>query len=238
MDTGEPSRTGRERHRANLNRYTRKAFQMLPRISTPRILDIGCGSGIPTRELAGLSDGQIVALDVDEALLHRLRRDIERAGLSCRIRAVRASLFELPFQEESFDIVWAEGSISRIGFKYGLEKWRRLLRRGGFLVVHDETGDIPGKLKQIPKSGYELLGHFLLSEDVWWAEYFGPLEERIRETQAKQATGSIDTAGLLGDQLEVDAFKRNPRSCASVFFVMQKASGFPGGSIQPDSSQD
>ena len=227
MAKGESSTPDRDRLRANLNRYTRTAFEMLPKIGTPRILDIGCGSGVPAMELAALSDGQIVGLDVDLALLHRLVKDIERAGLSDRIRAVGGSMSELPFQDGSFDIVWAEGSIARIGFKSGLEGWRHLLPDGGFLVVHDETGDIPGKLKQITKSGYELLGHFALSEDVWWTEYYGPLEEQIRHARARCATESANPAELSPEQREIDAFKRDPKSCASAFFVMQKASVSP-----------
>jgi len=33
-------------------KYTKNAFEMLPQIDKPRILDIGCGSGVPTLELA------------------------------------------------------------------------------------------------------------------------------------------------------------------------------------------
>ena len=227
MSAGRSSTPGRDCLRANLNSHTRTAFQMLPEISAPRILDIGCGSGIPTRELAALSNGQIVALDVDLSLLRRLTGDIERAGLSDRIRTVVGSMFGLPFQDESFDILWAEGSIAGMGFKSGLEGWRKLLRPGGFLVVHDETGDIPGKLRQITESGYALLGHFMLSEDVWWTEYFGPLEERIRDVRGRCGTESADSAELSLDQQEIDEFKRDPASCASVFFVMQKASDSP-----------
>ena len=29
------------------NEYTKKAFEMLPRLDNPRILDIGCGTGGP-----------------------------------------------------------------------------------------------------------------------------------------------------------------------------------------------
>jgi 2-polyprenyl-3-methyl-5-hydroxy-6-metoxy-1,4-benzoquinol methylase len=33
--------------------YTRQAFRMLPRLDTPRILDIGCGSGEVTSNWRG-----------------------------------------------------------------------------------------------------------------------------------------------------------------------------------------
>ena len=41
------------------NRYTRKAFRLLPKLAKPRILDIGCGTGIPALELARLREGEI-----------------------------------------------------------------------------------------------------------------------------------------------------------------------------------
>ena len=54
-----------EELRANFIRYTKKAFRMLPKLDRPRILDIGCGSGAPTIELARLSDGEIIGIDID-----------------------------------------------------------------------------------------------------------------------------------------------------------------------------
>ena len=44
--------------RKRLLKYTRKAFRMLSQMDKPRILDIGCGSGAPTLELARLSQGE------------------------------------------------------------------------------------------------------------------------------------------------------------------------------------
>jgi len=128
--------------REGLNKYTRKAFHVLPELDKPQILDVGCGSGVPTMELASLSNGQIIGLDINQLLLDRLTRKIEKAGLSSRVKTLKCSMLDMDFPDGSFDIIWAEGSISIIGFKRGLEDWRRFLRPNGFLVVHDEIGNI------------------------------------------------------------------------------------------------
>lgn len=209
--------------REALNKYTRKAFQMLPGLDNPKILDIGCGTGIPTMELARLSNGQITGLDISQPLLDELKRKIEAAGLSDRVKAVKCSLFELYFPDESVDIIWAEGSIFVIGFERGLNEWRRLLKPRGFLVVHDEIANMTKKLKQIPRCGYELLGYFTVTEDTWWREYYGPLEKRILELLIKYGDDPEAIAVLDKEQREVDMFKRNPKLYGSVFFVMQKS---------------
>ena len=208
--------------REGLNKYTRKAFHVLPELDKPRILDVGCGSGVPTMELARLSNGQIVGLDINQLLLDRLKRKIERAGLSGRVKTMKCSMLDMDFPEESFDIIWAEGSISIIGFKKGLEEWRRFLRPNGFLVVHDEIGNITGKLGHISNCGYELLEYFTLDEDIWWIEYFGPLEKQINEIRAKHANDSKALMALDDGQREIDMFKKNPRLNCSAFFVMRK----------------
>ena len=60
--------------REHLNKYTRKAFQVLPKINNPTILDIGCGSGIPTLELARLSHGEILGIDIDQPALDKFTK--------------------------------------------------------------------------------------------------------------------------------------------------------------------
>ncbi|MGY5855347.1 MAG: class I SAM-dependent methyltransferase, partial [Candidatus Thorarchaeota archaeon] len=59
----------RDRLRINLLEFTRNAFRMLPQIEDPSIVDIGCGSGVQTIELAKMCNGHITAIDIDvEAL--------------------------------------------------------------------------------------------------------------------------------------------------------------------------
>jgi ubiquinone/menaquinone biosynthesis C-methylase UbiE len=222
MSKGTLFEIDKDLFRERLNKYTRRAFQMLPELDKPRILDIGCGSGVPTLQLARLSNGQIIGLDVDQLLLDKLTRKIEEAGLSDRVTTLKCSMFELDFPDESFDIIWAEGSIARIGFEKGLKEWRRLLKPNGFLVVHDETKNVTKKREQISNCGYDLLGHFTLPRDTWWTEYYGPLEKRINELRAKHSDEPQALLELAKEQREIDMFKANSRRYSSVFFVMQK----------------
>jgi len=223
MTTDINSELQKDRLRERFNKYTRKAFQMLPELDNPKILDFGCGTGVPTIELARLSKGQITGLDISQPLLDELKRKAEKAGFSDRVKTVKCSLFELDFPDESFDILWAEGSIFVIGFEQGLKAWRRLLKSRGFLVVHDGIENTTKKLKQIPSCGYELLGHFTVTEDTWWREYYEPLETRIKELRIKYSDNLEALAVLEKEQREVKMFKRDPKMYGSVFFVMQKS---------------
>lgn len=116
---------------------TRQAWRSLRPLlpEKPEILDIGCGSGASTLCLARLDSARLVGLDNDEELLRRLSADAQAANLGPKIETTPASMFQLPFEDASFDAVWAEGSLYIIGFEKGLTEWRRFLRRGGVTAV-------------------------------------------------------------------------------------------------------
>jgi ubiquinone/menaquinone biosynthesis C-methylase UbiE len=208
--------------RERLLKYTREAFQLLPKSDRPRILDVGCGSGVPTLELARLSGGEVVGLDVDQSLLDELKVKIDERGLSSRVTIRKCSMFEMDFPDESFDIIWAEGSISVIGFERGLKEWRRLLKPGGFLVVHAETRQISDKLAKIPGHGYRLVNQLSLPEDAHWTEYYKPLETRMGELRAKYGNSPGALKILEKHQDEIDMVKINPGEFSSAFYIMQK----------------
>jgi ubiquinone/menaquinone biosynthesis C-methylase UbiE len=208
--------------RKRLLKYTRKAFHTLPKLDRPRILDLGCGSGVPTMELARLSNGEITALDIDQTALDILNGKIERAGLTDRIKTMNRSILDMDFPEESFDIVWAEGSIHDIGFERGIRECRRFLKPNGYLMVHDEEGNVAEKIEQISRGGYELIDHFVLDKDAWWKEYFAPLERLIGETRTKYGHDQMIIKELQSSQRDIDTFYSNPELCTSVCFIMRK----------------
>ena len=212
----------KDRLRKRLLKYTRKAFRMLPQLDKPRILDVGCGSGFPTMELARLSQGELIGIDIDQPALDEFTRKIREAGLNDRVQAVNCSIFDMEFPDESFDIIWAEGSMHVIGFERGLKEWKRFLKPNGFIVVHDEKGNITEKLAQISSCGYDLLGYFVLNEDTWRDEYFAPLEKLIGSTRTKRPADPRVLEALQNAQWEIDMFKKDPEGNSSVCFIMKK----------------
>jgi len=213
---------GKDKVRKRLLKYARKAFRMLPQMDRPRILDIGCGSGISTLELARLSQGEIIGIDIDQPALDKFERSIKKGGLTHRIRTVNCSMFDMDFPDGSFDVVWSEGSIYAIGFERGLREWKHFLKPVGFIVVHDEQGNIKKKLQQISYCGYDLLGYFILSIETWWTEYFAPLQKLIAESGTKYTDDPKITEELHQAQGELDMFKKHPERNSSVCFVMKK----------------
>ena len=208
--------------RKNLNKHTIRAFQTLPRIEAPTILDIGCGSGVPTLELSRQCNGKITGLDIDRFLLGFLEKKIQRAGLSDRVRAVECSMFELGFPDESFDIIWAEGSISVIDFEKGIRDWRRLIKPGGYLVVFDQSRGLSEKLRHITSSGYTLIDHFEVKGEAFWEDYYMPLQKRIDNLRIEFRGDTHAQRALEKEQSEIDMVKRDPSKFNSTFFIIQR----------------
>jgi len=208
--------------RRNFLKYTREAYSKLPKRNNLKILDIGCGTGIPTIELTKVSDGEIVAIDIDQDALDVLSKKVENIGLTDRIQVLNRSLLDLGFSHESFDIIWAEGVIQFIGFEKALLNWNELLKTNGNLVLHDDLGGIENKLKLIPKCGYELVDYFKLPDDAWWIDYYDPLEKRIKELGVKYGNNSTFLKAIKSYQGEINQYKKNPNLYRSIFYILKK----------------
>jgi len=244
MTGDERFQVGKDKIRKRLLKYTRKAFRMLSQMDKPRILDIGCGSGVPTLEVARLGQGEVIGIDINQPALDEFTRRIAEAGLHDRVQAVKCSMFHMDFPDESFDIIWAEGSTFIIGFEKALKEWRRFLKPEGFLVAHEMTWSRPDPpqeaynywkglagsgirtvteyLEQISACGYGLVGYFTLPEDVHWIEYYSPLERRIQELRLKYVNDSKALEVLNKEQKEIEVARKHHQWYSSAFFVMQR----------------
>lgn len=118
-----------------------------------RVLEIGCGSGAYTLEIARAvgATGKVVALDIQPGMLEQLKNKLTRSE-NTDIRNVEpllASACQLPFQNGSFDATFMITVLQEIPDKWrALAEVRRTLRPGGIVAVTEWLFDPDYPLKQ------------------------------------------------------------------------------------------
>lgn len=103
-----------------------------------RILDIGAGYGGAARYLAKRFGCRVTALNLSEAENNRNREMNREQGLDESIDVVDGSFEALPFEDESFDVVWSQDAILHSGDRARvLAEAARVLKPGGCFVFTD-----------------------------------------------------------------------------------------------------
>jgi len=211
---------GIEQLRAGLLEYSRQAWALVPAFDGRRILDIGCGSGLPTIELARLSHGEVVGIDTDESALAGLRQRIEAARLAERVSAVNASLYHTGFPDESFDLIWDEGLLHVLDPARSFRECHRLLNVGGILTIGETVAWFETVRERLDDFGFQLLGQHLLPRHCWWTEYYAPLERRIRDL--REGGAALDPVALARYKHEIAMVKRDPGRFDCGFYLARK----------------
>ena len=213
-----------------------------PLPARPRVLDIACGPGAQTMDIAGLlPDARIVALDLHCPFLGELRRRAAAGAVADRVAAVRGDMAALPFAAASFDLLWCEGAAYIMGAEAALRSWRPLLALGGRLALSEAVwlaADPPEKVRRcwdeypamrdaegcralVRGCGWRLLGDFVLPAEAWW-EYYAPLEPRLDRLERKYAGDALAEA-VLREQREEIALYRDHGDCYGYMFLVMAA---------------
>lgn len=102
------------------------------------LLDVGCGPGTVTADLAAaVAPGEVVGIDASGAVLEEARGVASERGLANATFAV-ADAYALPFVDATFDVVHAHQVLQHLTDPVAaLREMRRVARPGGLVAVRD-----------------------------------------------------------------------------------------------------
>jgi cyclopropane fatty-acyl-phospholipid synthase-like methyltransferase len=207
----------KDRCRKGLLKYLLKAFSLIPKTENPRILDIGCGSGVPTLWLAENLGGIITAIDIDKNSLDWLQKKILSKNLTSRIITLKISFFDFKSDPDYYDIILAEGFLNIVGFYQGFSKVIELLKKYGYLIIHDEYKDHEQKYSFILKNHCKLIDTIFLDENVWWDDYYKQVENEINAIKIEKTKELFKS-----DLKEIKLYKSDPASFRSMYYIVEK----------------
>jgi len=120
------------------------AGYLLPRLQrADRVLDVGCGPGTITVDLAArVPEGEVVGIDAAGDVLEAARREAGRQG-RVNVRFETGDVYHLRFSDAAFDVVHAHQVLQHLGDPVAaLAEMRRVCRPGGLVAARD--GDYGG----------------------------------------------------------------------------------------------
>ncbi|OGF67181.1 MAG: hypothetical protein A2Y62_07175 [Candidatus Fischerbacteria bacterium RBG_13_37_8] len=205
----------------------------------PCILDIGCGPGTQTVDLAQHTRGVVLGLDNHAPFIQDLDQKIAAHNLGHRMLALVGDMTNLPFRDRSFDCIWSEGAAYLMGFENALKNWKSLIKPGGYLTVTEavwlKTGapepvrklweeypdlkDIEANVEIIKSCGYKLVEHFTLPVEAWWENYYTPQEERHKVLRSKYAGDPEALKIIEVSQMEIDIYRDYSDYYGYEFFI-------------------
>ena len=193
-----------------------------------------------TLALLGATRVTMTAVDFHQQFLDQLAENAHATGIGERLRIVRGDMNDLPFEPDSFDLIWSEGAAYIMGITEAFTKWRAFLRPRGYIVVSEVswlTDDIPdevyhlfydqypgvtdiaGNLERIAACDYEIVDHFTLPAQSWWTHYQTPLEAKFPELRARYADDPAALAVVEEAANEHRIFRQYPGTYGYEFYI-------------------
>lgn len=208
-----------------------------------KIADIGCGTGSQTISLAKNINCEITALDLFSEFLNKLKQDAKSYNLDWKITTLKASMENLPFEDQEFDIIWSEGAIYNMGFGAGIKNWKKFLKKGGYMALSEitwltkerpseieehwnseypEISTAAHKIKLLEENGFSLVGYFYLPQSSWIENYYQPLENSFNDFLKKHNNSEIAKNIVEGEKKEIGLYKKHKDYISYGFYVVRK----------------
>lgn|GEM_PF-551457 len=126
------------------------------------VLDLGCGTGTFTAEMAQMvgEQGRVHAVDLQAPLLQEAQARVQAANLQARVAFHHCGAYQLPLESNSVDLAVMIATFSQLSDKPAvLRELRRVLKPGARLAVSEELPDPAYLPPQITRRWIEGTGY-------------------------------------------------------------------------------
>lgn len=195
--------------------------------SDKKVLEIACNMGTTTIELAKTFGCKITAIDLDFKALEKARANAKKAGVDNIVTFEKANAMQLPYEDNSFDIVINEAMLTmqnQQGKNKCLDEYYRVLKHGGVLLTHDvKLTQNDEKLCRELSKAINVTVSPLIEEswtDLAYSHKFEKVETLTGDMTLMTPNGMIYDEGFIGTlKIIKNALKRENRP---QFFTMFK----------------
>jgi ubiquinone/menaquinone biosynthesis C-methylase UbiE len=115
-------------------------LESLGNIEGKKILELGSGAGEGAVYMAK-QGAQVTASDISSGMLNLVRRVADHHGVE--VATVQCSAEKIPFEDESFDIVYAANVLHHVDLDATLAEAKRVLKPGGIFASWDPLAHNP-----------------------------------------------------------------------------------------------
>lgn len=136
-----------------------------------KVLDIGCGKGVTACYLAQKYGCEVVGIDISEKMIEYANEMARRKGLETLVSFRVADAHNLPFEDETFDIVIAECTTVLLDKERAFHEFIRVLKPSGYI------GDLEMLWRKQPPNElidktFEVWGGFKTMTLKEWRQFF------------------------------------------------------------------
>lgn len=105
------------------------------------ILDAGCGTGQTAAFLFKQYNANVYGIDLNPTMIEKAKARFDQQQLP--IKLVHGSIENLPFKDNSFDIILSESVLAFVNKEKALREFNRVLKKGGRLIANEMTINFP-----------------------------------------------------------------------------------------------
>ena len=173
-----------------------KAFERISPVAGTRLLDVGCGNGLYTREMAP-HFSEVAAIDVATEHI----ADFRRQGVPDNVSVHDISATRMPWPDGHFDTATAIEVLEHIdGLSVGLLEIRRVLAPGGRFFV-----SVPNRLHPIETHSLLVGDKYIPGKRIPFLPWVPPLHDRwsdVRTFTLRTLTAVLVEAGFVVSHAE------------------------------------